>query len=274
MNRLFLTLLAVLAVSSASMVYTINTDRSGFSSVTLSIEGGESANVSLPADANSFRIVGGSYETMNDTAVVSSGASGITTFSFSSKTLTTKTDSGWKLFFSPAEGSAVRVYMPPFASITDSFPQPQRVSSEDSTTVLELDYSKTVSIYYSLDEVPQPAADSSAMYILAAVIIAAGAIAAALILRTPKKAESRPSLSITAGKKEMMETFNENDMKIVGYLLEQKGKAKRNELERKTGISKSSLAMALNRLEKRKIIEIDRGATTHFVRLSEYFLKL
>ena len=57
-------------------------------------------------------------------------------------------------------------------------------------------------------------------------------------------------------------------------LLSSSGKARRNELERRSEVSKSSLAMALNRLEKRKIIEIDRTATTHFVKLSDYFLRL
>jgi uncharacterized membrane protein len=79
---------------------------------------------------------------------------------------------------------------------------------------------------------------------------------------------------MTGGKKEMMETFNENDLKIANFLLSAGGKSRRNDLERRSGISKSSLAMALNRLEKRKIIEIDRTSTTHFVKLSDYFLKL
>jgi uncharacterized membrane protein len=94
------------------------------------------------------------------------------------------------------------------------------------------------------------------------------------IISAPVPQEKSPSLEVTSGKKEMMETFNENDLRIVNHLLQTQGKSRRNELERKTGISKSSLAMAINRLEKRKIIEIDRTATTHFVKLSDYFLKL
>ena len=279
MNRLPFLLLVLVSLSYASLIYTVDTDRSGSSSIILSLEGENSANVSLPADAANFRVVGGSYEVINDSAVVSSGASGITTFSFSTSSLATKTADGWKLSVSPSSGSRVQVYMPAFAVIRDSVPQPARVSSEDSRTLLEFGYADLISVEYRLEEPLAQPADSSDVYLLAAaIVIALGVVIASFVLRSnPKQkapSEKKPTMQITPGKKEMMETFNENDMKIVDTLLKQGGKSRRNELERKTGISKSSLAMAINRLEKRKIIEIDRSATTHFIKLSEYFLKL
>ncbi len=280
MNRAILLMLVLTAVSYGSIVYTVDTDRSGFSSATLSVEGEATVNVSLPADASNFRIIGGSYEIADSTALISSGSSGFTTFSFSSSSMTTKTASGWKLSFSAPPGSKAQVYMPAFAAVEDSSPQPDRVSSEDSKTLLEMADPGLVTVHYRLVE-PPPAAeepDSDMHLLVAAVVLAIGLIVASFILRGratgSKRHEREPTLEITPGKKEMMETFNENDLKIVSHLLERKGKSRRNELERKTGISKSSLAMAINRLEKRKIIEIDRGATTHFIKLSDYFLKL
>ncbi len=282
MNRLVFALLLFSSLAHASIVYTVDTERSGFSSVVLSLESEHSANVSLPEDAANFRIVGGSYKISNNTASVFSGPSAITTFSFSSSALTTKTPSGWKLVFTPPPGSKIAVFMPPFATIENSVPQPARVSSQDSRTFIEFPYSEIITVEYRLEESP-PLTSSSDMdfYIIAAaIVLAMGIIIASVILmrKAPSKAtvpeEKTPTLDITAGKKEMMETFNENDLKIVNHLLKEGGRSKRNELERKTGISKSSLAMAINRLEKRKIIEIDRTSTTHFVKLSEYFLKL
>lgn len=273
MNKaVFLTLL-LLSLGFSSVIYTVDTDRAGFSYVTVSLGQETSATISLPADANNFRIVGGSYRLINGTSLVSPGLSGITTFSFTSEIMTSKSGSEWKLNFSPPENSDVYVYMPGFATIVSSSIQPSAVSSENFRTVLQFDSQEAITIFYRLDEeYAEPESDST--LILAAAIIAAAVIAALIIRQSSKKTGKKSSLHITPGKKEMMETFNENDTKIVLYLLQEKGKAKRNDLERKTGISKSSLAMALNRLEKRKIIEIDRGATTHFVRLSEYFLKL
>jgi len=284
MNKLYFLLLGLLFTSHASLTYTVDTDRSGFSSVILSLEDEQEANVTLPEDARNFRIVGGSYSTVNDTALVRAGKTGFATFSFSSDALTSKTDSTWKLLLFPPARSTVLIYMPPYATVEGSSPQPRKVSAEDSRTMLEIGYSKNISIYYHLDEQPLAVAESDmpAFYILAAaIVLASAAVVVSIILRggtlmpsRQKEAEKKPILGMTAGKKEMMETFNENDTKIVDFLLSNKGKSRRNELERETGISKSSLAMALNRLEKRKVIEIDRTSTTHFVKLSETFLKL
>jgi len=153
-----------------------------------------------------------------------------------------------------------------------------------------------ITVYYRLEEIPgSPQAQDSSFFVLASsVILAVSAIIVALIIRNPapslfpayplveglemlkddESGEKAPTLELTNGKKEMMETFNKNDLKIVNLLLERKGKSRRNALARKSGISKSSLTMALNRLEKRKIVELDRTSTTHFVKLSDYFLRL
>ena len=294
MNKVVLIVLFALSLANAVITYTVDTDRDGVSSVILSIEGSGSASVPIPPDARNFRIVGGSYSVDNQTATVVSGRTGFTTFSFATDLLTTKADSSWKLLFEPPEGVLIRAYMPAYSTIVNSFPQPKMVSSEDSRTVMEFEYAKSVSVFYRLGEPPAPVQqDSSGLFLLAAaVLVAAAAIGASMLMRqkpqtivvetkngepvavsSPPK-EKEPTLEMTAGKKEMMETFNENDLRIVNYLFSVQGKSRRNELERKSGISKSSLAMALNRLEKRKIVEIDRTATTHFVKLSEYFLKL
>jgi uncharacterized membrane protein len=287
MNKTLFLLLFAIALSASEAVYTVDIDRSGSSAAVLSLEGTGSAALLLPPDAKNFRIVGGSFEIANQTAIVTTGKSGFTTFSFSTDLLTTKTPTGWKLEFSPPESAAVRIYMPAYSTIENSFPQPKKVSSADSRIFVELEYSRSVLVYYRLEEpLPEEKSDSLVIF-AAAVVIAAAAIGVSLLLRSrPQKIvvetkngvaiaeEKKPTLEITPGKKEMMETFNENDLKIVNYLVSCQGKSRRNELERKSGISKSSLAMALNRLEKRKIVEIDRTATTHFVKLSDYFLKL
>ena len=105
MNKPVFLLLCMLFASHASLIYTIDTDRSGFSSITLSAESEERAEVVLPGDAGNFRVVGGSYSIVNDTAYIEAGKSGFVTFSFSSSMLTAKTTSGWKLRFFPAEGA-------------------------------------------------------------------------------------------------------------------------------------------------------------------------
>lgn len=279
MNRLCFLLLVMLSASHATLTYTVDTDRSGFSSVILSLEDEQEASINLPEDARNFRIVGGSYSIVDGTAHIEASKTGFATFSFSSDVLTSKTDSGWELLAFPPEEAEILIYMPPYATIEDAIPQPRKVYSEESRTLIEIGYADTVTVSYRLEEQPLPASEgeSSALYVLAvAIVVAAAAIAFSLrgprVQKEPMQRE--PTLEMTPGKKEMMGTFNENDLRIVNFLFESGGRSKRNMLERGTDISKSSLAMALNRLEKRKIIEMDRTATTHFVKLSDYFLRL
>ncbi len=300
MNRTLLFALLLVSLSSASVIYTVDTDRTGFSSVTLSLQGSGTVGVPMPSDAADFRIVGGSYHIDNGSALVSVGQSGFTTFSYTTSLFTSKTTDGWKLSFDPPDGATVNVYMPSYSSIDNPFPMPKSVSADSSRTLVEYDSPQLVTIYYRLNEVPSAQPDTSQSYlVIVALIVAVAIIGASVILKLPSRAQALiqppapsvpqaaqpqpagqqlaprpPTLEMTPGKKEMMETFNENDLKIVDFLLSVSGKERRNELERKTQVSKSSLAMALNRLEKRKIVEIDRTATTHFVKLSEYFLRL
>jgi len=268
-----LILLLLASSSCASMVYTLDLDRTGHAAATLSLQDEESVRLALPADAGTLRILGGSYSIANGTATIEVGQSGITTFSFTSDTLSSKSGSSWRLAFTAPEGADVSVFMPPYSAIEDISPGAKRVYSEDSRAQVDIEGATSVSIDYRLEE--QPSLQGSAMdiYVLAGAIVIA-AFVIGLSLRKERGPQRKASLSLTEGKKEMIGTFNENDKLIVDFLLENHGRAKRNALERKTGISKSSLAMALNRLEKRRIIEIDRGATTHYVKLSDYFLGL
>lgn len=277
MNKPILFLILMLSASYASLIFTMDIDRSGFASVTLSLENEGEAEVILPDDARNFRIVGGSYSIVNNTAYIESGRTGFATFSFSSDALTTKTASGWKAVVFPPERAGTSIYMPAYSTIKNTSPQPKRIYSEDSRTFIEMDYAKTVIVSYRLEDQPLPSlkTDLPWPYIIG-LMISAGAIILNLRgrMQGARPKEKKPTLGMTPGKKEMMETFNENDLLIVNFLLDCRGKSKRNVLERKTIISKSSLSMALRRLEKRRIIEVDRTATTHYVKLSDYFLRL
>ena len=62
-------MLLLLSSSFGSLIYTADIDRSGFASITLSMEGEESAEVSLPPDAGNLRIIGGSYQLTEGSAL-------------------------------------------------------------------------------------------------------------------------------------------------------------------------------------------------------------
>jgi len=278
MNKAVFFLLLMAFSAFASTTYTADIDREGDASVIVSLVDEKQVQVILPVDAANFRIVGGSYITEDGTAVIETGKTGLASFSFSSSLLTEKSGPAWTLVLNPPENSTITVFMPAYSTINNVTPAATRIFSEDSRIQVDTAYAKRVVIAYELED--QPAADADGLqteYLIlgVSIVLGAGIIVWAMKKRgLQDKKGKEPSLKMTDGKKEMMETFNGNDLTIVNYLLGQEGKARRNELERKSGISKSSLAVALNRLERRKIIEIDRSATTHYVRLSEYFLKL
>jgi uncharacterized membrane protein len=279
MNKVVFFLLLMAFSAFASITYTVDLDREGDASVTASLVDEQAVIVFLPDDATNFRIAGGEYTTSNNTAVVVPGKTGLTSFSFSSSLLSEKAGSIWTLSFNPPENSITTVFMPPYSTIKNVSPSATRIFSDDSRIQINIDYSKRITVTYGLEDQPTPKTnDLQVEYIILAVAILVAAIIIFWVFRKEEAAtqqkEAHATLEVTEAKKQMMETFNENDKIIVDFLLEHGGKSKRNALERSVGISKSSLAVALNRLERRKIIEIDRSATTHYVKLNDYFLKL
>jgi uncharacterized membrane protein len=278
MNKVVFFLLLMAFSAFASITYTVDLDREGDASVTISLVDENETQVILPADATNFMIAGGEYTTTDSTALIKSGKTGITSFSFFSSLLTEKSGSQWTLSFNPPENSSISIFMPAYSTINNVTPVPIRIFSEDSRVQIDTDYAKRVIVNYKLEDQPAVKTDGLQIeYIVLGIAIVLAAVIVVLAMRREKPTAAKkegPSLKMTAGKREMMETFNENDLKIVNILLGQEGKARRNELERKSEISKSSLAVALNRLERRKIIEMDRSATTHYIRLSDYFLRL
>jgi uncharacterized membrane protein len=285
MNRMAVFAMLIVSLAAAEHVFTVDIDRGGSVSATLSIQGDESVAVPLAADSRDFRIVGGDYSISNGSAMVRPGKSGITTFSFTSSLFTSKSGDTWKVVLTPPEGSSTRIYLPEYASLGDSSPAPASVSASGYSARVDYRPVERISLSYVLGSAPQSSDQPAPLgqYVLgAAALLSLAMIVASYIYFRKKPASgarseekgAKPSLDMTSGKKAMMETMNENDRVIVGLLLGAEGKMRRNELERRSGVSKSSLAMALNRLEKRKIIGLDRTSTTHFVRLSDYFLSL
>ncbi len=251
-------MLAFLINVSFASVYNVDIDRSGIANIILNLDDDETS-VPLPADAYDFVIVGGSYGIEGNTALITSGSSGITTFSFKTRSFTSKNDVGWIASFDGPGNVPIQLTMPAFSILNDYSPKPTKVSSAGSR--MAIDFSPgPVSVYYSLSEVPEYEESVDPL-----IIFSGALIIAVLLLKVKLPAKKK------SGRKEMLETLNSNDLDIVNYLISNNFKARRNDLERKTGISKSSLALALNRLEKRKIIEMDRTSTTHFIKLVEQY---
>ncbi|NCN65412.1 MAG: hypothetical protein GW779_05805 [Candidatus Altiarchaeum hamiconexum] len=66
-------------------------------------------------------------------------------------------------------------------------------------------------------------------------------------------------------------SLTENERIVINVLMEHEGDLLRTEIARGTKLPKSSLAMALKKLEDRKIIEIDKTFTIHKVKFTTWF---
>lgn len=71
-----------------------------------------------------------------------------------------------------------------------------------------------------------------------------------------------------------MKALSENERAVIVLLSSNSGEMKRNLLERKSGLAKSSLASCLNMLERKNVVVIDKTSTTHYIRFTDWFKDL
>lgn len=88
--------------------------------------------------------------------------------------------------------------------------------------------------------------------------------------KTIKETQSK-EIKITPGMENVMKGLTENERKIVKILLHHGIELRASEISRGAQISKSSLHFALNKLEEKKIVEIDKTFSSHTIRLTEWF---
>ncbi|MCX6695552.1 MAG: hypothetical protein NTU61_04590 [Candidatus Altiarchaeota archaeon] len=75
-------------------------------------------------------------------------------------------------------------------------------------------------------------------------------------------------------RRKLMQTLSGNEYMVVDMLFEKGGGIKRNDLERASGMAKSSLAAVINNLERKKIIEVNRTNNVHYVELVKSWRRL
>jgi len=98
--------------------------------------------------------------------------------------------------------------------------------------------------------------------------------AKSLVKLGEEQIEKEKETGLSKEKKNIINTLTDNESKIVNAILKHDGVIKRNNLEHETEIAKSSLAAALNNLEKRNIVHINKTRTVHTVELTDWFKSL
>lgn len=267
----------------------------------------------LPGDAGSPVVSGALYSVVNRSLLLSRSNSGILV-AFRSNQLTEKHKSIWNLSLPLSPGfpqSDVRLLLPRQAILEEAVPAGPFVLPRNDSLELQWNAtsSKTISVSYSFpaEAIPSASPSPSALplppqthpisllpFLLLAfliLLVAGYAFRAKLrpklaaVFRGPPPAippENRGAgqtnalsgSGFTAGQSNILRTLTEGDVKIVEALFHAGGEIKRFELEKQTGLAKSSLALSLRRLEEKHIVAVERNLAFQRVRLSEWFAGL
>jgi len=265
-------LLLLLLISTASALeYSIIIEDNGNTLVIIHIEGSGLMKIPLQQDVEEVKVKGALYTLNQDGIDVSIGSTQKAAVLYKTTMLTQKDDS-WSFNIDLIENCSAIVLMPKNTKVLGTIPK--ALIEDANYTKIFFDNTNTIAIDYEFqkelsdevipdDEQMNNATPNRSVSYLWLMIIPAIGIGAFIYLKSKK-----------SNKRYVLQTLSSNEKLVVQTLLENKGGMRRNLLERKTKLAKSSLANTLNILERKKIIEIDKSSTTHFVRFMRWFDEL
>lgn len=264
--------------------------------VIINLQGSGTINIPLPEDASqNLDVEDALYVKASNGIDVSVGSAGNASVYFTSSLLTEKKGAYWLFALSLPEGFesiSVSISLPSNSVINSTSPQAV-ISESDNSKLVEwnsiLSGTKTVSINYFFKETPPEKQSQDFTFIISVIfaVIIIAVIAFFALKNKNKKIELKESKGkelvavkeelpavkekVTQGQKNLLKAFTQNQRKVVELLLEFGGEIKRNQLEKESKISKSSLAATLYQLEQRNVISIDKTNVVHFIRLTDWF---
>ncbi len=292
-------LVSTVCAQSMGANYEVIANAEGDAFVFSTFNGQGSILIQLPSDVDAPYVRGGMYSLENEAILLSVTGDRMVTVSYRTKKLVTQTGNDLSFSLDLPENLSntyVSVALPKEAIVTQVTPADGVVMSEDDSVIVAWASSKMiqrikVDYRFSDDNGGGKPIDNGsddnffqlgffgivavAGFILFCLIILI-AIAFMFLRRKPLKEKPREEseLIATEGMRNLMKALNENDVKIIQSIIDSSGEIKRNELERKSGIAKSSLALSLDRLEKKGILKINKETTTHYISLTEWFRSL
>jgi uncharacterized membrane protein len=284
-------LLLALAGSTQSQLtgnYNIVLEENGNSLVTLVVTGIGTINVPLPLDVRSPAVRDALYIKAKNGVEVSIDAGGQSTIVYKTALLTSREGGDWRFRMQlPALDSATVILNVPVEAVVSQTEPNAAIShvgrsksviwnvKPGETPLVEAQYTFT-----GTSETTQPSTppetgyegQSSIAYAVLVIIIPVLATLAILYLIRSRRGAGR--LVLSPGKQNVLKTLTGNETKVVNLLLQNRGGMRRNELERASGIPKSSLASSLYNLEQRNVIRVDKSSAVHFVELTEWYKSL
>jgi len=271
--------------------YEIIVNQNGNAFVQATFSGDGAVLMPLPQDVSSPYVKGALYTKSDHSIILSVTKDRMATVSYRTDELTRKTGKSWDLSLvlpGNLTNTYVSIALPKTASLLEVSPSDGVIMNEADSLVVAWTSSSSLRETSVKYEFPQGTgegdgaqteqkdgwsiemlATAAGLGLLAIIALAALAYVAYPMLRGKSKC-----VCITDGMRNVMKALNENDVKIVEEVANFGGEMRRSELERKTGIAKSSLALSLDRMEEKGIVTVDKETTTHRVSLTEWFRSL
>jgi len=272
LGLLIVFLLAHSACADLAADYSVVVEENGNALVTLVIKGYGTMTVPLPLDVEAPAVRDALYIKEKSGVEVSIDADGQSTIVYKTSLLAARQEGEWAFSMDiPAyESATVVVYLPVRAQIRHTSPT-AAISTVGNTNTLiwTLKGAKRIEAGYAFPPAKTRDGMEGPTYVFIVVVGSVILTGAIIIYLLRKKA-----ILITKGKANVLKTLSPNEGKIVTLLLQHIDGIKRNELEKMSGISKSSLASSLYNLETKNILHIDKAEAVHFVELTEWFKKL
>jgi len=292
-----ISLLSALNVGAISGVYDITVAENGNSFVVLSLTGNGTVNVPLPLDVESLNVENALYiQTENGIDILLADDSAVVIYTSSILTSKTRDEWNFEMELPNLDSAAVTVSFPKNVMVSRTSLGGMIKNLENSIDVSwELENfgeSKNVFVYYKFSGIAVKTTTSSktttpeekieekenpSAYLLFAVILLMLLFIAYFFMskkNEKKESKRKDEIVLSKEKRNVMKTLSGNEIKIINVLLENKGKMLRNDLEKISGIPKSSLSVAIGNLERKNVIQVDKSEWTHEVELTEWFKSL
>lgn len=267
---------------TAETSYFFDVAENGETGVTIELD--VQATIAIPADVTDLVVEGGTFRREGKSVIVE--PSGIATVTYVSSLFTRKEEGVWYFENSlPAVASLV-VVLPQAVHVVQAIPKAVFEKADRWQLGWE-DFSGNVSVSYvrvaqaeasqNAIVVPLPDSNRTAWFLLFLLVAGIGYYfyrKRKPVAKQEKEATMDLPPNIAEGQMNVIRAANPNEALVIKLVLKHNGHVKRNQIERESGLSKSSLASSLKNLEKKNIITIDRTFFVHYITLSQWFRDL
>lgn len=259
--------------------YNVVLEENGNALVTIVVSGIGTINVPLPLDVKSPAVRDALYVKAKNGVEVSIDAGGQSTIVYKTALLSSRDGADWRfrMELPQFEAATIIMYVPENTVVSTTHPNAAISHVGTSKSIIwnvEPSKEPVVEAHYGFTQAPIQAPIAGGLSWILWLLAAAASVAVigGLYLGLKRRAQGRVVLS--PGKQNVLKTLTGNETKIVNILLQNSGGLRRNDLEKTSGIAKSSLASCLHNLEQRNIVHVDKSLSVHYVELTEWFKSL